>query len=94
MIEVQNTNEEVKILRAFEGIEAYESGKSLRISYREQTMIGGEIIKEETKSYIRDYDFWKQSQLGVALIGMIENDLLTGNIMDKPNQMPTAEPEE
>lgn len=91
MIEVQNTNEEVKILRAFEGIEAYESGKSLRISYREQTMISGEIIKEETKSYIRDYVFWKQSQLGVALIAMIENDLLTGNIMDKPNQMPTEE---
>jgi hypothetical protein len=91
MIEVQTTNKEVKILRAFEGIEAYEKEKKLTVTYIEQTVVGGEILKEETKSYVRDYDFWKQSQLGVALIAMIENDLLTGNIMDKPNQMPTTE---
>lgn len=93
MIEVQNTNEEVKILRAFEGIEAYESNKSLRVTYREQTVVGGEVIKDEMKSYVRDYDFWKQSQLGTALVAMIENDLLTGNIIDKPNQMPASTPE-
>lgn len=93
MIEAQTTNEEVKILRAFEGIEAYESGKRLRVTYREQTVVGGEVIKDEMKSYVRDYDFWKQSQLGIALVAMIENDLLTGNIMDKPNQMPASTPE-
>lgn len=75
-IEFQTATKEVKILRAFAGMEAYEEGKRLRVVFTETTLVDGEVIKRENISYDRDYDFWKASELGQAIIGMIEQDLM------------------
>ncbi len=75
MVELESTQKEVKIVRFFEGIEAYETGKSLRVTYKEQTIIDGQVIKEENKSYQRDYEFWKASEIGQAIIGIVSLDL-------------------
>lgn len=75
MVELESTQKEVKIIRYFEGIEAYETGNTLRVTYKEQTVIDGKIIKEENKSYQRDYEFWKASEIGQAIIGIVSLDL-------------------
>lgn len=75
MVEVSTQQQEVKITRSFEGMEAYDTDKRLRIVYKEETTIDGQVIKSENKEYIRNYDFWKASELGQAIIGLIESDL-------------------
>lgn len=75
MVEVSTEQKEVKIVREFAGMEASEEYKKLRIIYKEETIVNGEVIKSENKEYLRDYDYWKASQLGVAIIGMVELDL-------------------
>jgi len=75
MIEVITSQKEVKVLREFAGIEAYEEGFRLRLSFREKTTLDGEVIKEEIKTYDRDYLFWKASPLGQSILGMVNLDL-------------------
>jgi hypothetical protein len=75
-IQFQTATKEVQVLRSFAGMEAYEEGKRLRVVFTETTLVDGEILKQENKSYDRDYDFWKASQIGQAIIGMIELDLM------------------
>lgn len=75
MVELESTQKEVKIIRYFEGIEAYETGKRLTVTYREETVIDGKVILVENKSYVRDYDFWKASEIGQAIIGIVSLDL-------------------
>jgi len=65
----------VKVERAFEGLEAHEDGQRMTIFYDETTTIDGEVVKSERKSYSRDYEFWKASQLGQAILGMVSLDL-------------------
>ena len=52
-----------------------ESSKDMQIIYKELTFVDGELIKEEVKSYSRDYEFWKASELGQAIVGMVTLDL-------------------
>lgn len=65
----------VKIDRVFDGLNTSESEQKLTVFYKEQTFIDGELIKEETKSYDRDYAFWKASELGQAILQMVALDL-------------------
>lgn len=75
MVEVINAEKQVKVSRVFEYLRASESKKSLRVGYYEVTEIDGVEVSRELKEYSRDYDFWKASELGVAIISMIELDL-------------------
>lgn len=74
-ITIQIGEKTVSKNRTFKALEALEDGKILRITYLEQTTINGEVIKSENKSYVRDYDFWKESDLGVAIMEMVDLDL-------------------
>ena len=65
----------VKVERVFEGLEAHEDGQRMSIFYDEITSIDGEVIRSERKSYLRDFQFWKASQLGQAILGMVALDL-------------------
>jgi hypothetical protein len=91
MIEYSTSQKEVKILRSFEGLEAGKTAKHLRIIYKEQTVVGGEVVKEEYKSYLRSYDQWEAHQLGQAIIGMINEDLLTNDVQDYVPPVPDQE---
>lgn len=75
MITLDSTSKTVTVQREFAGIEAYEDGKRLRVAYREITTIDDQVIKDEVKTYDRNYEFWKASEIGQAIIGMIELDL-------------------
>lgn len=75
MIEVVNAEKQVKISRVFEYLRASESKESLRVGYYEVTEIDGVEVSRELKEYSRDYDFWKSSELGVAILGMVNLDL-------------------
>lgn len=78
------------ITREFAGIEAYEDGKRLRVAYREVTYVGNEVIKDEVKTYMRDYDYWKASEIGQAIVAMIELDLQQQDPA-APRETPTEE---
>ena len=75
MIELNTPSQEIKRIRSFVALEAVEPSKMLRVSYLEHLYIDGELVKSETHSYTRDYDYWKQSALGVEIMNMIEEDL-------------------
>lgn len=75
MITVVNENKAVQIKREFYSLQAFDDTKLLKVQYKEVVEIDGEVVKEEIKHYERDYDFWKASELGVAIISMIELDL-------------------
>lgn len=90
MVEVNTSQKEVKIVREFAGIEAYKAGESLRIAYREQTLIDGEIIKDEVKTYTRDYNYWEASQIGQAILQLISLDL----VKPDPSVSGSTQPEE
>lgn len=75
MITVTQGNKAVKVERSFHSLQAFEDTKLLKVSYKEITSIDGVEVKEEIKSYVRDYDTWKASELGVAIIGLINTDL-------------------
>lgn len=75
MIELNTPSQEVKRIRSFVALEAIESSKTLRISYTEQIYIDGELLKTETYSYTRDYDYWKESEIGLQILDMINEDL-------------------
>jgi hypothetical protein len=75
MVEVQLGNKDIKRTREFIALEAVKENKMLRISYRECTLIDDEVVKTETKSYMRNYDEWEESQLGVAILAMVSDDL-------------------
>lgn len=75
MIELTNQHQEVRRIREFLALEAVEETKMLRISYRETVYIDGELTTTTTKSYIRDYDYWKSSEIGTQIMGMITADL-------------------
>lgn len=92
MVEFSTAQKEVKILRSFAGLEAYEEEKRLRIVYKEETVIDGEVVKSENKSYTRDYDQWEASELGQAIKGMINNDLLIDKVQDYVAPVPEPDP--
>jgi hypothetical protein len=73
---IKEGTKKVTIKRVFEGLQAYESSKSMSVIYKELTFVDDELIKEENKSYTRDYEFWKASELGQAIIGMVNLDLM------------------
>lgn len=75
MIELTNQHQEVRRVRDFLALEAIEESKMLRISYRETIYIDGELTSITTRSYNRDYDYWKASAIGVEIMGMITSDL-------------------
>ena len=75
MIELTNQHQEVKRIREFLALEAIEESKMLRVSYRETVYIDGELTSVTTRSYNRDYDYWKSSAIGVEIMGMITADL-------------------
>lgn len=75
MIELTNGHQEVRRVREFLALEAIEESKTLRVSYRETVYIDGELTSVTTHSYNRDYDYWKSSELGVEIMGMITADL-------------------
>lgn len=75
MIELTNQHQEVKRIREFLALEAIEESKMLRVSYRETVYIDGELTSVTTRSYNRDYDYWKSSEIGVEIMGMITADL-------------------
>jgi hypothetical protein len=72
---ISETQKTVKVQREFEGLQAMESSQNMQIIYKELTFVDGELIKEEVKSYSRDYEFWKESELGQAILGMVALDL-------------------
>jgi hypothetical protein len=92
MIEFNTAQKEVKIVRSFAGMEAYEEEKRLRIVFKEETIIDGVVVKSENRSYTRNYDQWRASELGIAIIALINNDLLTDNVQDWI--APAPDPEE
>jgi hypothetical protein len=75
MIELTNGHQEVRRVREFLALEAIEESKMLRISYRETVYIDGELTSVTTRSYNRDYDYWKSSELGVEIMAMVNADL-------------------
>jgi len=75
MIELTNGHQEVRRVREFLALEAIEESKMLRVSYRETVYIDGELTSVTTCSYNRDYDYWKSSEIGVEIMGMIAADL-------------------
>lgn len=75
MIELTNQHQEVRRVREFLALEAIEESKMLRISYRETIYIDGELTSVTTRSYNRDYDYWKSSEIGIEIMGMIAEDL-------------------
>ena len=75
MIEVNSASKQVVIKRQFEYLRASESKNSLRVGYYEITEIDGVETKRELIEYPRDYAFWKASELGVAIMDMINLDL-------------------
>jgi hypothetical protein len=70
---------EVRRVREFESLMAISINKTLKISYIERTFVGDEEMKVESKSYNRPYDQWATSQLGTAILGMINLDLNNEN---------------
>lgn len=91
MIEYSTSQKEVKILRSFEGIETSKSEKKLRIIYKEETVVDGEVVKSGNKSYTRNYDQWEAHALGQAIIAMINEDLLTNDVQDYVPPVPDPE---
>jgi hypothetical protein len=79
MIEVINTEKIVKISRTFDYLRASETQNYLRIGYIEVTEIDGVEVSRVEKEYDRDYAFWKESELGVAILGMVNLDLAQSN---------------
>jgi len=75
MTTISEEQKTVKVERVFEGLQAFETNDKMTIVYKELTFIDDELIKEETKSYDRDYQFWKASELGQAILGMVALDL-------------------
>ena len=75
MIEVTNESKLVVVSREFDYLRASESKQSLRVGFIEVTTIDGVEVSRESKSYNRDYEFWKASELGVAILGMVNLDL-------------------
>lgn len=92
MIEFSTAQKEVKILRSFSGLEAYEEEKRLRIVYKEETVIDGVVVKSENKSYTRDYGQWEASELGQAIKAMINNDLIIDKVQDYVAPIPEPNP--
>jgi hypothetical protein len=79
MIVVSTTQKEVVIKRAFKSLVANDVRQKLEVGYIEITELDGEIIKQEEKVYQRDYAFWKNSELGVAILELINADLVQEN---------------
>jgi hypothetical protein len=75
MATISEEQKTVKVERVFEGLQAFETNDKMTIVYKELTFIDNELIKEETKSYDRDCQFWKASELGQAILGMVALDL-------------------
>jgi len=75
MTTISEEQKTVKVERVFEGLQAFETNDKMTIVYKELTFIDDELIKEETKSYDRDYQFWKASELGQAILSMVALDL-------------------
>lgn len=92
MIEFSTAQKEVKILRSFAGLEAYEEEQRLRIIYKEETVLDGVVVKSENKSYTRSYAQWEASELGQAIKGMINNDLLIDKVQDYVAPVPEPDP--
>ena len=75
MTTISEEQKTVKVERVFEGLQAFETNDKMTIVYKELTFIDDELIKEDVKSYDRDYQFWKASELGQAILGMVALDL-------------------
>lgn len=75
MIELTNGHQEVRRVREFLALEAIDESKVLRVSYRETVYIDGELTSVTTQSYTRDYDYWKSSEIGIEIMGMVNADL-------------------
>ena len=75
MTTISEEQKTVKVERVFEGLQAFETGEKMTVVYKELTFVDGELLKEEVKSYDRDYQFWKASELGQAILGMVALDL-------------------
>ena len=75
MIEVYNTEKVVKISRKFAYLRASETQNYLKIGFIEVTTIDGVEVSRVEKEYDRDYAFWKASELGVSILGMVDLDL-------------------
>lgn len=77
MVEVVVSEGQVSAVtsRRFEGLYARCSEEMLSVYYVETTTVDGTVVKQETKTYSRDFEFWKQSQLGQAIIELVNEDL-------------------
>jgi hypothetical protein len=75
MIVVSTSEKEVVIKRAFKSLVANDIRETLEVGYLEITELDGVEVKREEKVYNRDYAYWKASELGVAIIGLINDDL-------------------
>ena len=75
MIVVSTSEKEVVIKRAFKSLVANDIRETLEVGYLEITELDGVEVKREEKVYNRDYAYWKTSELGVAIIGLINDDL-------------------
>jgi len=84
---VNESQKLVTIKREFEGLDISKAENVFQVIYIERTYIDGELESEKRKSYRRDLQFWMQSQLGVTILEMINNDLVTNNVTDKLNQL-------
>lgn len=72
--------------REFISMEVYAESKTLRIAFKEKIVLDDLVINEQINTYNRNYDDWKKSQLGVAILGMISNDLTFENVQTKDGQ--------
>jgi hypothetical protein len=75
MVELTNTEKQVKIVRVRDGVRTSEAKKLFVVVYNEITFIDGVEIKREEKEYFKDYDLWKSSKSGKDLIAEIDLDL-------------------
>lgn len=66
---------EVKRVREFTKLEALDETQELIVSYSEVTLIDDVEVSRVQKMYARDYAFWKASEIGQIILGMIGIDL-------------------
>lgn len=71
-----NTEEKtVTTERCFAGLIANVEHSKLIVQYRENLIVDGKVIASTMKEYSRDFEFWKASQLGQAIVELVNTDL-------------------
>lgn len=75
MVVVEESTAVKRISRSFEGLMSNDTNRTLIITYREIIEVDGIEVSNIIKEYNRNYDYWKESQIGKVITGMIEVDL-------------------